>query len=39
MAVTELQVHYNIITICFPALIFGCIVLYIFFRGRFKRSR
>lgn len=37
MAVTELEVHYNIITICFPALIFGFIVFYVFFRGRFKR--
>jgi hypothetical protein len=37
MPVTEVEVHYNIITVCFPTIIFGFIVLYVFFRGRFKR--
>jgi len=39
MMVTEREVHYHIITIGFPALFFGLIVLYLFFKGRFKRRR
>ena len=37
MIITEREVHYHIITIAFPALFLGLIVLYAFFRGRWKR--
>jgi hypothetical protein len=35
--VSEPEVHYHIVTICFPAIFFSLIVLYVFFKGRFKR--
>lgn len=39
MMVTEREVHYHIISIIFPTRFFGLIVLYLFFKGRFKRRR
>ena len=38
MMITELEVHYHIITIGFPATFFLLIVLYVFYRGRHKRQ-
>ena len=37
MPITEREFHYHIVTICFPALFFCCIVLYAFYKGRWKR--
>ena len=37
MPVTELEFHYHIITVCFQVLFFACIVLYAFYKGRWKR--
>jgi putative solute:sodium symporter small subunit len=38
MLVTELEVHYYIVTIGFPTIFFLLIVLYVFYRGRHKRQ-
>jgi hypothetical protein len=37
MPITEREFHYHIVTICVPALFFCCIVLYAFYKGRWKR--
>jgi hypothetical protein len=38
MSVSEAEVHYYTVTICFPGIFFLLIVLYLYFKGWFKRQ-
>ena len=31
--------HYHIVTICFPAIMFGLIVLYLYFKDRYMKMK